>query len=274
MQHHSIMSRCDANLGVLIGMIITDGSISRKGSSWKIEFTGKSEILHQMFRDLVRKIFKIHNFTETVDSRFPEIKRTMFTSKKVGEILHAIIPKEKIVELPPFIFRLSREEISKILQVMFSCDGNVSLWVIWNKKKEVWEIKKWVKFASKSKKLRFQVKALLNKFGIESLERERNEELLIVKRDSIKKFGKMIRFVEGVEVTKNSKNWCGFEKNQILDLAIKTFEFKKETLRQFNSKEEIFLFLKSMLKTSSKDTLDCMQPRVQVSTGQRGTLAG
>ena len=74
---------------------------------------------------------------------------------------------------------------------------------------------------------------------------------MLNKKSDLIKFAKEIRFVNGVKVTKNSKNWCGFEKNQILDLAIKTFELRKKDLEKFKTKEEVIDFLKSFLKRPS-----------------------
>jgi hypothetical protein len=76
------------------------------------------------------------------------------------------------------------------------------------------------------------------------------------------KFQKEIRFVDEVKISGKSKNWKGFEKNQILDLAIKTFKLKKKDLQHFKTKEEVINFLKSLLEAPVADA-----ERVQVPTG-------
>jgi len=50
-----------------------------------------------------------------------------------------------------------------------------------------------------------------------------------------------------VKISSKSKNWCGFEKNQILGLAIKTFGLKKKDLQHFKTKQEIVDFLKTLV---------------------------
>ena len=72
-------------------------------------------------------------------------------------------------------------------------------------------------------------------------------QVVLFKKQDIIKFRKEIGFIRGVKVTKDSKNWEGFEKNLILDLAIKTFELKKKDLQEFKMKNEIALFLKSLI---------------------------
>jgi hypothetical protein len=67
----------------------------------------------------------------------------------------------------------------------------------------------------------------------------------------MRKFKDIIGFIDGVLVTRNSKTWRNFEKNKILDIALKTFEMSKPLTTglwsKFNSKQEIISFLKSLL---------------------------
>ena len=92
-----------------------------------------------------------------------------------------------------------------------------------------------------------QVYELLKRLGFKPTIREVNDEILLIKKIDIIKFSKKIRFVDGVKITKNSKNWEGFEKNKILDLAVRTFEIKQNELRDFKTKNNIFNYLKSIL---------------------------
>ena len=244
----------DADLGILVGLIVTDGSIGEK----EIEFTGKSKRLHKIFEELMRKKFGVKKFWRGNDSRDKEIKRTKVFGKKISKDL-----REVTKNFSEWVFKLKKEEIRRILQVMFSTDGCITLWPVWNRKKGVWEIKKCVKFTSKSKHLREVLFKMLTALGFQPTERENNDEVVLFKKEDIIKFAKEIGFVPGVKVTKNSRNWHGFEKNQVLDLAVKAFELKKKDLENFKTKEEVIDFLKSLLKAPASD---CKRPRVQVPT--------
>jgi len=131
------------DLGILIALLLTDGSVSKNNYSYSIELTGKSVELHNLFKEKLGRLFCINRFVETCDSRHKEIKRTIVRNKSVAEQLlsytsyrtkqfdNGEFPNSKI---PDFIFKLSDIEVSKVLQAMFSCDGSISLWTVWNKR--------------------------------------------------------------------------------------------------------------------------------------------
>jgi hypothetical protein len=257
-------SRCtiapepDVNLGILVGLLLTDGSVSKNGSSWTIEFINKSEELHKLFRTQVSKIFGTHSIREINDHRSPEIKRSLLKSNSVARTLLQVIPTFRTKRnndgsfpascIPSFVFSLSKDEIAKVLQVIFSTDGCVSIWPTWNKRKKLWEVKKLIKISCKHPIIRGQIVTLLKKLGFEPTLREINDEIVLFKKRDIIKFDKEIRFVDGVKISKKSKNWKGFEKNQIVSLAIKTFNLKKKDLERFKTKEEVINFLKHLLR--------------------------
>lgn len=244
------------DLGILVGLLLTDGSVSKRKTTWTIELTGKSIPLHKIFKEKITKIFGIEKFTEFKDKRDTELVKTKFSSTSIASLLHQVVPTFRTRQLgdasfpksrlPEFIFSLSSHEIQEILRVMFSADGGISMWISRHKKKQVWEIRKRIFLASRHPKIREQVVLLLKEIGIESKDRK-SGEVVIWKKSQIEKFHSIVGFVSGVEVTKDSKHWTGFEKSQILDLAVKTFDFKKKDLQKFRTKEEIISFLKSFL---------------------------
>ena len=67
------------------------------------------------------------------------------------------------------------------------------------------------------------------------------------KKADILKFAKSVRFVPGVKIGGDSKVWKGFEKNQILDLAVKTLYLRKQDLDRFRTKLEAIGFIKSFI---------------------------
>jgi len=243
------------DLGMLVGLLLTDGSVSKRKTTWTIELTGKSEGLHEIFKEKVRKLFG-KELVESKDKRDMQLTKTKFSSVKIAKLLFEFTPTFRTRQfedgsfpnskIPDFIFKLLSHEISEILRVMFSADGGISMWVSWHKKKQVWEIRKRVFLACKHPSIRKQIVALLKQVGIEAKDRK-SGEVVIWKKSEIKKFRSLIRFVSRVKVTKDSKHWTGFEKTQILDIAIKTFDLKKRDLQKFKTKEEVINFVKSFL---------------------------
>jgi len=136
---------------------------------------------------------------------------------------------------------------------MFSADGAVILGIRWHKFKKKWCFVRRVEFSSKNEYLKREIKHLLEKkFNIKANCWKRG--VVIEKKDEILKFQKEIRFVPGVKISKKSKRWEGFTKNQILDLVCKILKNKKS---YFSTRIEIENYLKSLLVVD----------RVQGSTG-------
>jgi hypothetical protein len=73
------------------------------------------------------------------------------------------------------------------------------------------------------------------------------KEIVLDEKNDIFRFQKEIGFVDGVKISRKSKNWIGFEKNKILELIVKTFQLRKKDLEKFSNKEEIVNFLKTLL---------------------------
>ncbi len=248
----------NVDLGILVGILLTDGSISTKGKNFSIELTGKSEKLHKLFKEKMKSLFGVEKFLEFSDSRYPEIKRTVVSKREIAEQLLKVVPTFRTkqfpdgsfppAKIPKFVFNLNQKEKSAVMQAMFSCDGCCCLWVVKNKRWKVWEIKKWIKFACKHPKIREQVFKLLEGLGYEPVVREVNDEILLTKKKDIIKFAREIRFVDGVEVTGDSRNWEGFEKNSVLDFAVKSYSIKQGAIRNFERKE-LINFVKSNLNS-------------------------
>jgi CTP:phosphocholine cytidylyltransferase-like protein len=251
------------DLGVLIGLLLTDGCITaNKKGSVQIKFTSKSEELHNLFREKMKKCFGCTNLIERKVKRVHKnstsiVKDTIFFDKSVANTLLKLTPTFRKkpfkdgtfpnVQIPQFVFTLKPEEISKVLQAMFSADGSVCLWVQWREDQKRWIINKCIELACKHPLIGKQVAQLLIQLGFQPIHRVKSGKVSLFKREDILKFKELIGFVPGVKITRNSKVWEGFEKNQILDLAIKTMELKKEDLEHFENKEEVINFLKSLL---------------------------
>jgi hypothetical protein len=69
--------------------------------------------------------------------------------------------------------------------------------------------------------------------------------VVLERKEDLIKFQKEVRFVDGVKVTKNGI-WSGMDKNNVLDILVKTFEIPQSFIDKFSSKEEIINFLKTL----------------------------
>lgn len=244
-------------LGALVGLLLTDGSVNVSGGHKNIAFTNRSDILHQLFKEKMQRIFGVMKFQEWQDKRWNNVKTTFIRSSEIFEKLQKIVPSFRTkpsfdgsftsAKIPNFIFNLKEQEITEILKLMFSADGCVCLGVTWSKADKMWQIRRLVKFACLHPTIKKQMGFLLKKLGINN--KVKPDGIVIWKNKDIVKFKEKIGFVNGVKVTKNSKNWEGFEKNQILNLVIKSFKLRKGDLKKFKTKIEVVNFLKSLVES-------------------------
>lgn len=253
------------DLGILIGLLLTDGcvSVSPAHGSWKMTFTGKSEELHKIFKESLAKLFGITQFSVWFDKK--GIKSTQVKRKQVVEQLLQLTPTFRhtpfedgslpLVKLPEFIESLTKQELAKVLQVMFSADGSICLGVKWHKSKGMWQFTRKVKLTCEHTTLRTKLFELVVKLGFKpKIISER--EVTLERKSDIRRFKEVIGFISGVKISTKSKVWTGFEKSQILDLAIKTFDLKKKDLEKFKIKEEVISFLKSFLAPGDSSILN------------------
>ncbi len=239
------------DLGILVGLLLTDGCVS---SGKFLIFHNKAEAMHELFREKVSKIFGDVHFTQRMESN--GTKRTQVTSKAIVKKLIKMCGiktfrrkqfengKFPPIRLPAFFKKLSKSTILKILRVIFSADGSISLSVRWHKRNNSWEIRRRIELTCKHPKLRSDFFELIKKAGFSP--RLSGENITLERKNDILKFSKEVRFIPGVKAGGDSKHWKGFEKNQILDLAVKTFKLKKKNLKVFDKKEKIIDFLKSL----------------------------
>lgn len=241
---------------ILVALLLTDGCVS---SGRFVIFHNKSEILHKLFRGKISELFGRVHFTERIEKN--GTKRTQVSRKDIAKKLLQKCRLETFrrkrlkngefptVRIPSFIKKLSIQKMRKFLQVAFSADGSISVSVRWHKGNKSWEIRRRIELTCKHPNLRKEFLEILKLIGFSP--RSSGDNITLERKNDIIKFAKEVRFVDGVKIGKDSKNWCGFEKNQILDLAIKTFKLRKEDLEKFKTKEEIIEFLKSFLKRPS-----------------------
>lgn len=245
----------ELDLAILVGMLLTDGSVNVSGSHKNIAFTNRSEVLHKIFKEKMRNLFGIVKFQEWKDKRWRNVKTTFLRSPEIYEWLQKLTPSYRTKpeldgkfppsRIPNFVLKLKPKEIAEVLRIMFSTDGCVCLGASWSKSDEMWQIRRLIKFSCLHPIIKEQVSELLRKLGIAHKADE--EGIIIWKENDIRAFHQNVGFVNGVKVTRNSKVWEGFEKNHVLKLLIKTFSLKKRDLQKFKTKDEVVGFLKKLV---------------------------
>jgi hypothetical protein len=270
----------ERRLSTLIGLILSDGGISFSHNNAEIFFTNTSEKLIEIFTSISKELFGVEPKIRRKAGKFFQIN---LPSKNAANFLLSLIntgrkkrcnrvpicPKLKgmtngscivcspikirndifpLIKLPDFI-KNDRQNKIEFLKAMFSCDGGVALFPRRGKGKL--RIEREVFLACKHPLLREMVIELLSSLGIQAKNDEKKNKVLIRDFENMRKFKDIIGFIDGVLVTRNSKTWRNFEKNKILDIALKTFEISKPLTTglwsKFNSKQEIISFLKSLL---------------------------
>jgi len=239
-------------LSLLVGLLLTDGCVS---SSRFVVFHNKSEVMHKMFQKEFSKIFGAVHFTERNETN--GTKRTQVTSKPIVKKLLRTCNLETFrrkqfenaefpnVKLPSFVKKLSIAKIQKILQVVFTADGSISVSARWHKQNSGWEIRRRVELSCKHPTLKKDFIELLKQVGFSP--NSSGENITLEKKEDILKFAKEVRFVPEVKVGGDSKYWKGTEKNKVLDLAVRTLSLTKKDLKNFKTKEEVLRYLKSLL---------------------------
>ncbi len=237
------------SLGNLIGLLLTDGCVS---DNRFLIFHNKSEVVHEEFRKYVVELFGDVHFTQRLEMN--GTKRTQVTSKRiVSELLElsemTTFRKKQFdnggfpqTRLPKFINNLSKDSKSKFLQAIFSADGSISVSARWHKRNNSWEIRRRIELTCKNPYLREDFYTLIKNFGF--YPRVSNENITMERKSDIAGFTDLVRFIPNVKIGGDSKYWKGFEKNQVLDLAVKTFEINKKDLENLQTKQDVMSFLK------------------------------
>ena len=210
------MSKKLEDLGILVGLLLTDGCVS--GSKFLV-FHNKSDVMHELFKQQVTKVFGNIHFTERIENN--GTKRSQVTSKSVVKKLLQLTNiktfrrkqfkngKFPQVKLPEFIKNLPRSARLKFLRVIFSADGSVSLSVRWHIRNKAWEIRRRIELTSKHPKLRNDFFDFIKNIGFSP--RTSGDNITLERKEDILKFAQVVRFVSGIKVGGDSKNWKGFE---------------------------------------------------------------
>ncbi len=243
---------------LLSAYLLTDGGVSAKSKSgWIVYFRNKDKEIIKSFqkqlflctgkrgyitkrndgtdfvrlnsRKLAEKMFQLSKSYRTkACENFPQCmhlsgKRsacTMFGTIKIGGVEY---PK---AEIPKTVFKLN--EITKeFLRIYSSCDGGISVVPAKNKRNSLFLVRK-VFISVKHPTLNWQITELLKNMGYSPSQYK--DQVRLVKKEDIVKFGKEIGFIKGSKISNDSKFLSGFEKNFILKKVIGSYNNPKNLL--------------------------------------------
>ena len=198
-------------------LILTDGYLQKRGNSWRIGFYSQDIELIKLFKKLLFTTFQMTaNVRRT--KRCWVVEKTAKEFGVFRDIFGSLSTKSETINLEPLTRNLSKQEI---LRIVFSTEGTVSPSF---KNNELIEIR--ILFTSKSKCFRKFVRNLLHELGIET--REYQDDVVIRKINSVKKFYKKIGFIKGVKIRKSSR-WRGFEKDNFLREMLRLYAYYHPT---------------------------------------------
>ena len=205
------------NWEIVIGLLLTDGCVS---SDRFIIFHNKSEVLHNLFKEKMSELFGNLHFTQRIEkngTKRTQISRKNIVKKLLQKCELKTFRRKRLkngdfpsVKIPSFIKKLPISRIKKFLQVVFSADGSISLSVRWHKRNKSWEIRRRIELTCKHPHLRKEYFELLKSIGFSP--RTSSDNITLEKKKDILKFAREIRFIDGVKIGKDSKNWCGYVK--------------------------------------------------------------
>ena len=255
----------------LVGLLLTDGGVSRISGSWRVHFTSTSPVLNQKFKNLVAELLNRHvteekrnnatiqraSINRVADKLFnfspsfrtlgcesspvcPRIRgKTSGSCTICKPILNKKNEKFPPTRIPKFLFHNEKAAI-RFCRCAFSCDGSVILWV--GKTRNGFRLQREVRLFCKHPQLLCQHKKLLEKLGFNP--KSSNDTIVIRGKTELTRFFKKIGFVKGVKITRN-EIWGGFEKSKLLELCVKSFEMSQ--IFKLKSKTKIINFLKNSL---------------------------
>ncbi len=223
----------------LLGILYTDGCLSKKSENcWRFYLSNTSSEIINTFRKCMINVFGLENKRIRISEKIINGKpfyKAIVDSGYCGNILNSkygtfrtlayktvkdgvIYPATKI----PFNNTTSKNLLSVFLKAAFSCDGGVNLYVA-NHRNGYKHLIRSVFLACKHPQLQKDYLRLLKILGIRARLLLKDNKLRIEKREDLQKFYEKVGFIKGVKITQHSAYWQGWEKNQVLSLALSSY---------------------------------------------------
>jgi hypothetical protein len=246
----------------LIGILLTDGCVSPKGTSWRVIVSNNSRAIVDRFEETTAICFeksirravrgKLH--VGVLDSKevgqrlidrygtfrtescqahqgCPYLRGGPKPCRHCDPVLHDGIAYPPAT-LPDFS---SDSEAIAFLQSAFSCDGGVNLYVA-RRARVRWLIRN-VYLACKHPVLIFQYASLLTRLGIKARVLPSDWRVMVQGREPISRYANMIGFLPGAIIGANSPFWHGRTKADVLALLLESYGNPREIydLPQFST---------------------------------------
>lgn len=203
----------------VLPFILSDGGIYKK----EIYFTTTDDALVNHFRKAAMEAFEYSGYVVKRSNKSYVVKIKGYDyvrclAEVMPDILHKS-DKTRDIKLPREIYQ--DPDLAKwFIKVYASCDGGVSV-MRGIKKGTVFYIRR-VFITSKNGDIRRQIGELLKMLNLTPRD-DNDKHVYLSKKDDIIKYATEIRFLDHVKVTNNSKRFSGMEKNQLLDLVVKSY---------------------------------------------------
>lgn len=227
--------RISKSLAILLGLLFTDGCVSKKGNSWRIYFAVKSVALINSFRACMIDSFTIDCERVRIGKTQDGLIRAIVNSKEIGNFLtetfgtfrtfkfsNDTLPDAKI----PVGSLIESGFVTEFLQAAFSCDGGLCFYPASRKGKNgdtMWLIRT-IFLSCAHPQLRTDYIVLLAHVGIAVREVSKDGKIKIETQFNIKRFHEYIGFIHNVEVTLHSKYWNGSYKHEVLREMVSSYD--------------------------------------------------
>jgi len=216
--YYNIPKNFSPKLAELIGLIFSDGCINRYG----ISFYNKDNALLGRFQYLVFKVFNLDNPCKR--ERRPKFFEINYYSINVADYLNKLIQKKSTV--PKQILEGGKDIKTSFLRGFFSGDGCVILSIPHKKFYHKFQINSFLFLACRRMNITKIIGKIFVSLGYNVI--VRNDGLQIHRIKDIFKFYREIGFVNNSKIADYSRNWKGFEKNQILKYIATALKEDKE----------------------------------------------
>lgn len=222
---------------VLLAILYTDGCLSPKGkNSWRLFLGNTSWQIIRLFKSSLVSLFGVAEKRIRIAKRNVNGKpyfKAIIDSKEIGDYLFEKYGTFRtlkyisdngqsyypLASLPESLAK-DKNATRQFLQVAFSCDGGINLYVA--RSKYIWLIRN-IYLACQHPTLIKQYHLLLKSLGVEAKILFKDELLRIQGKANIEKFAQEIGFLKGVKITQNSAYWQGIEKQTVLKLTLASY---------------------------------------------------
>jgi intein/homing endonuclease len=165
----------------------------------------------------------------------------------LSDFIFSLIGKKQ--KLPDKIINGSIKLKKAFLKGYFSGDGGVCLSIsLESRRKKRLIFSSNIFISCKPLKIRKELAHLLTSIGYNPT--IGSSSIIISRKDNLSKFYNEIKFINNSIITRNSRYWHGFEKNQLLNYIINNLRNDKKLKLMFynNTKEEVIKYIHKRLE--------------------------